>query len=65
MFFKKKFKIIELENRIKELEEKICPCEQHDYIKIEQNYFIDKYNYPSYKIRYKCKKCGKELIKIE
>lgn len=38
--FGKKNKIITSQlNRIKELEEIICPCEQHDFIKTDYNFY--------------------------
>ena len=65
MFFKKRDKIIELQYRIKELEEKICPCEQHDYIEIEKDFILLNYGNVITRIKYKCKRCGKEIIKIK
>lgn len=47
-----KNKIILQEFRIKELEEKLCPCEQHDWLKIGYNPCNNFYTY-------KCKRCCK------
>lgn len=57
--------VTNLKNRIHELEEILCPCEQHEYIevgkKIQTEYcagIIDSY----YKTKYICKKCKKIII---
>jgi hypothetical protein len=64
MFNKSKKKLIQenthLKYRIKELEEKICPCESHEWVYISSDYRL---NGPCMDIdtiyTYKCKKCGK------
>lgn len=49
---------ISLEARIAELEEKICPFEQHDYIKVDYE-FLESTATTIYK--YRCRKCGKRI----
>lgn len=65
MLFKNRIKIIELQNRIKELEEKICPCEQHEYIEVDREFISLECGNIDVKKRFKCRRCGKEKIKIE
>lgn len=53
---------LELNNRINELEEIICPFDQHEYIEIGSNYIdTSDYNYTDgYLVKtLKCKKCRK------
>ena len=60
MFFKKAKQIMGLKYRIKELEERICPNDSHDWnfmtsvIKVNKNPIDTDTVYI-----YKCKKCGK------
>ena len=56
----------QLKNRVHELEEILCPCEQHEYIEVGKKLetdttggVIDSW----YKTRYICKKCKKVVIK--
>ena len=49
----------------KELEERICPCEQHDYIGIKKDFILLNYGDVKTRIKYKCKRCGKEIVKID
>jgi hypothetical protein len=42
MFIKKE-KYLKLQYRIKELKEKLCPYEQHEYVKVSSNYNYDVY----------------------
>ena len=52
--------------RIKELENIICPAEQHDFIKVdEEAYIIDGYGSTIFTRRYVCKRCLKEVEKDE
>ena len=53
---------ISLKARVAELEEKICPCEQHDYIKIDYEFFGGTGRGDETTIyKYKCRKCGKRV----
>jgi uncharacterized protein CbrC (UPF0167 family) len=53
--------IVRLTYRVAELEEKLCPCEQHDWVKIDYRFVggtvlgdeITMY-------MYKCRQCGKQ-----
>ena len=66
MFGKRKLKaeVVRLTYRVKELEERLCPCEQHDWVltRTEFNMLcggcaVDATDY------YKCMRCGKETAK--
>ena len=61
MCFNRKFKeeIIRLQYRVKELEERLCPCEQHDWVMIGREYIYNAYDVDTVN-HYKCKRCGKE-----
>lgn len=52
-------KIIHLQYRIQELEERICPCGQHDYIKIETEWEDMPAGSDMISV-YQCKRCGKK-----
>ena len=52
---------IRLRCRVAELEERLCPCEQHDWVKVEVTYDYDGYSHCSVRSRFKCKRCGKEM----
>lgn len=55
---KLKDEIVRLKYRVQELEERICPCGQHDYIKIGTDW--DDMPAGSDMICiYQCKRCGK------
>lgn len=55
-----------LRARIKELENIICPGEQHDYAKVsEESTIIDEYGACVYHRRYVCKRCLKAIEKTE
>ena len=56
MFGKKKLKaeIVRLTYRVAELEERLCPCEQHLWLVTRTSYDMD----VTYRT-YKCKRCGK------
>jgi len=54
-------KISTLEFRIKELEEKLCPCEQHDYIVVDKIVKYNTYDVDYYEKRV-CSRCGKTRI---
>jgi len=59
MFFKKQKRIDCLTRRVEELEEMICPCESHDYVKIKAEWFYDLYGDDEINYKYKCRRCGK------
>jgi hypothetical protein len=63
MFFNRKLKEenIRLQCRVKELEERLCPCEQHDWVLISTTYDYDGYGYSDARNHYKCRRCGKEV----
>ena len=51
--------ITRLNYRVADLEERLCPCESHDWVQVGSSFitsdgyaFIDVYNY-------KCRRCGK------
>ena len=52
--------------RIKELENIICPAEQHDYVMAsEEMHIIDGHGTVIYDRRYVCKRCLKQMYKTE
>ena len=59
--------IIKLNYRIAELEERLCPCESHDWKKIGSRFEVsDSTTLDTYMINsYMCKQCGKIIEKIE
>lgn len=50
--------IMGLTYRVMELEERLCPCSQHDWIKIGANYH-------DAIVKLQCKRCGKTTEKHE
>jgi hypothetical protein len=61
MFGKKAKLIAKLQARVEELEERLCPFNQHDWIEID-SYEIPINNYLDFdtvKV-YKCRRCGKK-----
>ena len=62
MFGKKKMmaEIVRLTYRVQELEERLCPCEQHQWIVIDTEYVskTDPLDMTTY-YTYKCRRCGK------
>ena len=52
-------KIIKLEYRIYELEEKLCPCEDHDWKIVGSHYDFPVPEDIEIVYHYKCKRCGK------
>lgn len=62
MFVKRSLKneIIKLNYRIAELEERLCPCEEHDWKEID-SYTTTLTSGTDYDIvhKYKCRRCGK------
>lgn len=61
MFGSKAKKIEELQRRVEELEERLCPLNQHDWVEIA-SYEIPINNYLDFDtVRvYKCRRCGKK-----
>ena len=62
MFLKKRMsaEIVRLTYRVKELEERLCPCEQHQWLvtNIEYESETDPRDMTEY-YTYKCRRCGK------
>lgn len=61
MVFNRKLKrqLIDAQYRIKELEERLCPCESHNWVKVGYRYVFGNCEADTV-YRYKCKTCGKE-----
>ena len=60
MFFKKSKKIAQLTARVAELEELLCPFNQHDWIEIDYHLESFNHDYVAEVIHhYKCKRCKK------
>ena len=57
---------IRLQNRIKELEQLLCPAEQHDFIKVSRTtHIIDAYGSALHDDRYVCRRCLKAKIEVD
>lgn len=56
-----KEKVISLEYRIAELEERLCPCKQHDMVATGSKFISDGYDGGIYVKNYTCKRCGKVI----
>ena len=68
MFFRKKLKeeIIRLTYRVAELEERLCPCEQHDYVETSHKFVMGTSPMDIETLRtYKCRRCGKVVRKYD
>ena len=71
MFFGKKKleeEVVRLKYRVAELEERLCPCEQHDMVCVDSHFvitcstpFVD----GEYLKTYKCKRCGKVIKRYD
>lgn len=62
MFNKKlERELIAAQYRIKELEERLCPCEQHDWVEIQKRFVVTSPTVADgeYLRTYKCRRCGK------
>lgn len=62
MFGKKRLKaeIVRLTYRVDELEERLCPCEQHLWLITRTDYEPEYMDVTTYHT-YKCKRCGKSI----
>lgn len=61
-----KAEIVRLTYRVRELEERLCPCEQHDYICIGKEYTMITGACDCDVLRtMKCKRCGKVVKKYD
>lgn len=61
MFNRKlKDEIVKLTYRVKELEERLCPCESHDWAQVGYRHVLNWPGNLDTVYRYKCRKCGKE-----
>lgn len=66
LFNKKlKLRLIEAQYRIKELEERLCPCEQHDWVEIHKEFVMTSDRDMEILRTYKCKTCGKTTKKYD
>jgi len=64
MFGKRKLKaeIVRLTYRVAELEERLCPCEQHDWKCVDMDFeYGSGVGDVETIYRYKCKRCGKQM----
>lgn len=60
-----KEKYIRLEKRIEELEQILCPVQQHDYIEVNREHRYDN-NAESYDVvTYQCRRCLRKKVKTE
>ena len=61
-----KDEIVSLKYRIADLEERLCPCEQHDFIEIGKQFVMhSSFGDGDYYRKYKCKRCGKVVRKYD
>ena len=60
-----KEKIARLEYRIADLEERLCPCSQHDMVVIGSKFIPNSYGDGEHLRTYKCKRCGKVIMKYD
>lgn len=67
MFGKRKLKaeIVRLTYRVEELEERLCPCERHDWKQIGVDYTYDGVGSCDALYNYKCARCGKKMRSIQ
>ena len=63
MFGNKRLKaeIVRLSYRVAELEERLCPCEQHDWKRTGVDYSCDRAGCCYDMYNYKCARCGKKM----
>jgi hypothetical protein len=62
--YKLKTENLQLRNRIQDLEERLCPCESHDYKEIHKELIITVADCEILRT-YKCKRCGKVIKKYD
>jgi hypothetical protein len=55
-----KEEVLRLEYRVKDLEERLCPTEQHDWLTVGYRHVHVGCGETQSITRYKCRKCGKE-----
>ena len=61
-----KDEIVSLQYRVADLEERLCPCEQHDLIQIGREFVLtSQYGDGEYLRTFKCKRCGKVVKKYD
>lgn len=67
MFGKKQQQILELQNRVRELENILCPFNQHDFVETGRIYDGGDliYSREEWIVSYECKRCHKKIIKTE
>lgn len=67
MFGRRRLKaeIERLTYRVKELEEQLCPCSQHDWITVSEETEFHAHDMMLVRTHRKCKKCKKEVERIE
>ncbi len=56
-----KAELVRLTYRVRELEERLCPCEEHDWRKVGEEFQINGITVIDVETiyHYKCKRCGK------
>lgn len=54
-----KDEIVKLTYRVAELEERLCPCEEHDWKKVGEHFIYDMGGGCVTSHHYKCRRCGK------
>ena len=54
-----KAEIVKLTYRVADLEERLCPCEQHDWVKIGSHFEFPSPMDSNIVYHYKCRRCGK------
>lgn len=54
-----KDEIVKLTYRVAELEERLCPCEEHDWQKVGEQFIYDMGGGCEKREHYKCRRCGK------
>lgn len=55
---KLKAEVVRLTYRVQDLEERLCPCAQHDFIKVDTEYEYNGMDVDAIEVR-KCRRCGK------
>ena len=57
--------IVRLSYRVAELEERLCPCEQHSWKQIGVDFIADGVSGCDTVYCYKCARCGKKMKSIQ